>query len=197
VAFIEDAFAAVDLEPVPELVTWFGWHNGTIGNKGLGHETESLDSGVFLQSLDDCLDLYGQAIEMTTNVASQGMDPSEYYPAPAFPITRHLGPYLDVVSCDPARSGLTWFVPWDGAAESNGPHLADLMERVAFRWKMGVTRWLGDRWAPRDEAWLRIGPDIPWWDGPVVLLGEWSDPKQEIVARAVFAAGCPTNWIGP
>lgn len=161
-ATVEEALATVGLEPVSELVTWFGWHNGTTGNSGLGHETESLDSGVFLQSLDECLELYRRAIEMTEDFASSGLDPSEFYPAPAFPITRHLGPYLDAVLCDPAQGGHTWFVPWDGEAEPNGPHLADLVERVAFRWKVGVTRWRGDSWAQRDEALLGIGPDTPW-----------------------------------
>jgi hypothetical protein len=93
-------------------VTWFGWHNGTTGNSGLGHETEEMDSGVFLVPLDACLALYRQALELIEDLTSKGGDPSVYYPAPAFPITRHLGPYMDVVSCDPATSGFTWFVPW-------------------------------------------------------------------------------------
>jgi hypothetical protein len=153
---------AVDLEACDELVTWFGWHNGTAGNLGLGHETGSLTSGVFLQSLEQSLKLYAGAREMIEYMASQGLNPSESYPMPAFPILRHLGPYLDVVSCDPTTAGDVWFVPWDGEAEPNGPHLADLVERIAQRWRLGVYRWIDGSWAPYDEALLGIGPNVPW-----------------------------------
>ena len=159
---VRQALRDVGLEACDELVTWFGWHNGTVGNEGLGYETWSLSGGVFLQSLEQALELYALARQMVEAITSQEGDPSEYYPTPAFPITRHLGPYLDVVSCDPDSAGDAWFVPWDGPAEPNGPHLADLVERVALRWRLGVELWVDGEWAPHDETLLGIGPNVPW-----------------------------------
>lgn len=159
---VGDALRGVGLHACDELVTWFGWHNGTVGNERLGYETRSLSGGVFLQSLEQALESYAFARQMVETITSQGGDPSEYYPARAFPITRHLGPYLDVVSCDPDSAGDAWFVSWDGPAEPNGPHLADLVERIALRWSLGVEAWVDGNWALRDEAHLGIGPNVPW-----------------------------------
>ncbi len=136
---VREALHGVGLDACGELITWFGWHDGTVGNVGLGHETEEIVPGVFFPPLKECLRLHAQARSMVDDLARADLDAGTYYPAGSFPITRHLRPYMDVVSCDPPHQG-TWFVPWDGEAEANGPHLADLVERVAARWKAGITR---------------------------------------------------------
>ena len=159
---VRAALRSVGLEACDELITWFWWHDGTSGDLGMGHETWSLVSGVYLQSLEQCLESYAQAREMVEELASRGLDPSAFYPEAALPITRHLGPYMDVVSCEPTTAGYAWFVAWDDAAEPNGPHLADLVERVTTRWKLGIERWNAGAWVPRDEALLGIGPNVPW-----------------------------------
>jgi hypothetical protein len=160
---VRQRLAPVGIEPCDELLMWYGWHDGTTGNVGLGHETWDLAPGVHLLSLEDALKYYGRAREFAESMVEKGIAAGELWPEGAFPIMAHLmGDCVDAVSCDPATAGATWFVPWDDAPEPNGPHLADLVERLHFPWWHGAHRWDGERWVMGPEALLGIGPDVPW-----------------------------------
>jgi len=159
---VRERLGEIDIDPCPELLTWYDWHDGTVGNIGLGYETWELQPGVFFISLEQALEQHRLIQQQLADLARLGMDPADSYPAGAFPITRHLGPYHDVVSCETDRGGTTWFVSGDGPPEPNGPHLADLVERLWRRWWHGAYRWDGQRWVFGAKELLGIGPDVPW-----------------------------------
>jgi hypothetical protein len=159
---VQERLRGIDIDPCQELLSWYGWHDGTAGNIGLRQETRELQPGVYFLSLEEALEQHRLIQEQLADAARRGRDPADSYPPGAFPITWHQGPYHDVVSSDPDRVGAAWFVSWDGPPESNGPHLTDLVERLRGRWWHGAYRWDGQRWVFGAKELLRIGPDVPW-----------------------------------
>jgi len=159
---VQNKLDAVGIDACEELVTWFGWHDGTSANDGLGSQTRELQPGVRLLSFDQALEqhriIHGELLAKKRI----GADRPDRFPADIVPITRHDGSSHDVVSCGRADAGSTWFVSRDEPPEPNGPHLADLVERLWGRWWHGAYRWDGERWIFGPQGLLGIGPNVPW-----------------------------------
>lgn len=155
---VRERLAPAGIDPL-----WYGWHDGTRGNVDLGHETWALAPGVHFISLDEALKSYGRVREFLASMVDEGLAARDFWPEGGFPITSHLmGGYVDAVSCDLVTAGATWFAHWDDKPEPNGPHLADLVERLNHRWWHGAYRWDGERWVMGPEAVLGVGPNVPW-----------------------------------